>query len=48
MEVQEKISNRVPKTLLDVYKGLPEGTLIQLIKNQLIMSPSPSLAHQRV
>lgn len=37
-----------PKTLLEVYQLLPEGTLCQLIQNHLIMSPSPSESHQRV
>ncbi len=37
-----------PKTLLEVYQLLPEGTLCQLICNQLIMSPSPSENHQKV
>src|SRR5215467_8260522 len=30
-----------PKTLVDVYRLLPEGTPIQVINNQFYMSPSP-------
>jgi len=34
-----------PKTLVDVYRLLPEGTPIQVINNQFYMSPSPSFQH---
>lgn len=34
--------------MLEVFMSLPEGTLVQLIKNQLVMSPSPSFIHQKV
>lgn len=37
-----------PRTLMEVYKSLPEGTLVELIENQLFMSPSPSYNHQDV
>ncbi len=37
-----------PKTMLEVFKLLPEGTLCQLINNQLIMSPAPSDPHQYI
>ena len=37
-----------PKTLLEVYQSLPEGTLAQLINNQIVMSPAPTDAHQKV
>lgn len=37
-----------PRTILEVYRGLPEGTLAQLINNQIIMSPSPTNSHQKV
>ncbi len=42
------LMNRPPKTMLEVFESLPEGTLAQLINNQLIMSPAPSFAHQKV
>lgn len=37
-----------PRTLIDVFKGLPEGTFAQLIENNLIMSPAPSDKHQKI
>lgn len=37
-----------PRTLLEVYESLPEGTLCQLINNQLIMSPALKDIHQKV
>ncbi len=37
-----------PGTMLQVFEGLPEGTLCQLINNQLVMSPAPSDPHQSV
>lgn len=40
--------HRPPRTMLEVFKSLPEGTLVQLIENNLIMSPSPLDVHQKV
>lgn len=37
-----------PRTLMEVFKTLPEGTLAEIIHNQLYMSPSPVGKHQRV
>lgn len=37
-----------PRTILEVYQNLPEGTLAQLINNQIYMSPAPSTLHQRI
>ena len=37
-----------PKTILEVWESLPEGTLCQLINNKLIMSPAPLDIHQVV
>jgi Uma2 family endonuclease len=34
-----------PKTLVDVYRLLPEGTPVQVINNQFYMSPSPRFDH---
>lgn len=39
---------RIPRTIRDVYDNLPEGTLAQLIENQLIMSPALSYSHQYI
>jgi Uma2 family endonuclease len=38
---------RPPRTMLEVFKSLPEGTLVQLIENKLVMSPSPKDLHQK-
>ncbi|SRR6185312_10236306 len=37
-----------PKTMLEVWERLPEGTLCQLINNKLIMSPAPIIIHQQI
>ena len=39
---------QLPKTILEVWESLPEGTLCQLINNNLIMSPAPSILHQEI
>lgn len=36
----------VPKTALDVFRLLPEGTLCEVIDNVLYMSPAPKYNHQ--
>jgi Uma2 family endonuclease len=33
---------------MEVYQQLPEGTLAQLINNQIVMSPAPSDKHQKL
>ncbi|MBX2964965.1 MAG: Uma2 family endonuclease [Cyclobacteriaceae bacterium] len=35
-----------PRTLMEVFKMFPEGTLAGVINNQLYMSPSPVGKHQ--
>ncbi len=37
-----------PRTMLEVFESLPEGTLCQLINNQLVMAPSPLIWHQSI
>jgi Uma2 family endonuclease len=37
-----------PKTIMEVFKMLPEGTLAELIDNQIYMTASPFGAHQRL
>jgi len=36
-----------PRTIMEVFKMLPETTLAEVINNQLFMSPAPSPIHQR-
>lgn len=35
-----------PRTMYEVWESLPEGTLCQLVNNNLVMSPAPINAHQ--
>jgi Uma2 family endonuclease len=42
------VSNTPPRTIMEVYKNLPEGTLAELIDNVIYMSPSPVYYHQEV
>lgn len=35
-----------PRTIMEVFESLPEGTRIQVIENNLIMSPAPIDKHQ--
>ena len=42
------ITTRPPRTIREVYDALPEGTLAQLIENQLVMSPAPTYGHQEL
>lgn len=37
-----------PRTMMEVFKSLPEGTLVQLIENNLVMTPAPLYRHQRI
>lgn len=37
-----------PRTILEVFESLPEGTLCQLINDHIIMSPAPIYEHQRI
>jgi Uma2 family endonuclease len=37
-----------PRTMMEVYKTLPEGTLAEIIDNQIYMSPSLAFNHQDV
>ena len=37
-----------PRTIMEVYQNLPEGTLAELIDNVIYMSPSPVYNHQKV
>lgn len=37
-----------PRTIMEVFKMLPEGTLAEVIENTLYMSPTPTGQHQKV
>ncbi len=37
-----------PRTILEVWESLPEGTLCQLINNNIVMSPAPKSIHQSI
>lgn len=37
-----------PRTMLEVFKSLPEGTSVQLIQNNIVMSPAPKYKHQEI
>jgi Uma2 family endonuclease len=37
-----------PRTIMEVYKMLPEGTLAELINGHIYMSPAPNTNHQRI
>ncbi len=37
-----------PRTIMEVYKMLPEGTLAELINGKIYMSPAPNTNHQRL
>lgn len=44
----EEMISRPPRTIMEVYKMLPEGTLAELINGVIYMSPSPVRPHQRI
>lgn len=39
--------DRPPRTAMEVFNMLPEGTLCEVIENQLYMAPPPNEPHQR-
>jgi Uma2 family endonuclease len=44
----QEITVRPPRTVMEVFKMLPEGTLAEVIENTLYMSPTPVTKHQRI
>jgi Uma2 family endonuclease len=42
------VSERPPRTIMEVFQMLPEGTLAELIDSIIYMSPSPTRQHQRL
>ncbi len=43
-----ELLERPPRTIMEVYKMLPQGTLAELIDGIIYMSPSPVTNHQRI
>lgn len=37
-----------PRTAMEVFQLLPEGTLCEVVENQLFMSPAPNRKHQKL
>ncbi len=49
MKMQERIKyQEPPRTAMEVFHLLPEGTLCEIIENQLYMSPAPNRKHQKL
>lgn len=46
--MQSSVISGPPRTMMEVFKMLPEGTHAELIENTLYMSPTPVSNHQRV
>ncbi len=46
--MEETAIQQAPKTALEVFRMLPEGTLCEVIDNILYMSPAPKYEHQRL
>lgn len=46
MENTSTIRKAPPRTILEVFESLPEGTLCELINNKIVMPPAPSYEHQ--
>src|ERR687889_2743945 len=44
----QTIERKIPKTALEVFRMLPEGTLCEVLNNVLYMSPSPRYNHQKL
>lgn len=46
--MKQNLIESPPRTIMEVYKTLPEGTLAELIDKVIYMSPSPVYKHQAV
>ena len=46
--METEVIEQVPKTALDIFRMLPEGTLCEVIENVLYMSPARKYTHQRL
>ena len=47
-DFMEEMISRPPRTIMEVFKMLPEGTLAELINGVIYMSPSPVRNHQKI
>jgi Uma2 family endonuclease len=48
LSMSETLVKNPPRTILEVWESLPEGTHCQIINNSLVMSPAPLDSHQKV
>jgi len=46
--MQSSLIANPPRTMMEVFKMLPQGTLAELVENTLYMSPTPVSNHQRI
>lgn len=44
----DRLTDTPPRTIMELYKNLPEGTLAELVDNMIYMSPSPVYKHQKL
>ncbi|OOQ60631.1 Uma2 family endonuclease [Mucilaginibacter pedocola] len=42
----QQVIPEIPRTAVDIYRMLPEGTRCEVLFNELIMSPAPTPQHQ--
>ncbi len=45
---EQSIYRNPPRTAMEVFNLLPEGTLCEVVENQLYMSPAPNRKHQQL
>ena len=43
-----RFTENPPRTIMELYKMLPEGTLAEIIDGSIYMSPAPTPKHQRI
>lgn len=43
-----RFTDNPPRTIMELFNSLPEGTLAELIDGSIYMSPSPTANHQRI
>lgn len=45
---EQSVYRNPPRTAMEVFNLLPEGTLCEVVENQLYMSPAPNRKHQDI